>query len=325
MNHPDLSDPRNFVGALRDLGDDKGRPLARTPEEQLAQFRVNKRRRRAGQLAVAAVAAFALVGGGVAVAGNLTRGTAQIQTAGEGQVSDGPLGKVYLAMRAAGSARVNGLDAMVVLEDGEKPYKQRTTGLVDLRTGDSVMTAEPTAQTLGAEVRRVGKSLYVKTDGTNTGTAWTERDVADGPFLSAAGAFEAVRSLATATQVKRVGAARIDGVDTVHYTAAITLDQLIAMDKAKLDGAGDEEGLAQPVIDVWVDEQNRVRRLSVPYVAGQGQKPSEWLTLEFSDFGVDATVQKPPTDQTSKARQPSAGASPVFPTFRPGTSGAPRS
>lgn len=80
MTHPTNNDDELATG-LRALGDDEGRPLPKTPEERLAQFRAKKRSRRLTQLSVAGVTAATLVLGGAAFADMLDRPTAGTEPA----------------------------------------------------------------------------------------------------------------------------------------------------------------------------------------------------------------------------------------------------
>ncbi len=65
----------DLTGALKDLGDDEGRPLPKTAEERLEQFRTRKRARRMTQMSVAAVAVLAVAIGGTVLAEGRPVGT----------------------------------------------------------------------------------------------------------------------------------------------------------------------------------------------------------------------------------------------------------
>lgn len=91
-----------------------------------------------------------------------------------------------------------------------------------------------------------------------------------------------------AREVEEAGSEDVRGTPTTRNTT--TLD---------LSGAEgrDEEGLPETVpTEVWIDEDGLVRRIRQRLPVGEGGDVD--YTLELYDFGVQATVQPPPEEDT---------------------------
>ncbi len=96
----------------------------------------------------------------------------------------------------------------------------------------------------------------------------------------------------TATPVKTIGTETIDGVETTHYRAAIDTKKIPAADKfQKLTTA------AYKPIDVWVDEDGRVRQTRFDYTTkidpSMAPRARVMLTMKLTDFGATADVEPP--------------------------------
>jgi hypothetical protein len=91
-----------------------------------------------------------------------------------------------------------------------------------------------------------------------------------------------------AREVEEAGSEDVRGTPTTSNTT--TLD---------LSGAEgrDEEGLPETVpTEVWIDQDGLVRRIRQRLPVGEGGDVD--YTLELYDFGVQATVQPPPEEDT---------------------------
>jgi hypothetical protein len=80
-------------------------------------------------------------------------------------------------------------------------------------------------------------------------------------------------------RVETVGNEEIRGISTRHYRAHL--------DKEKLGETWLREEI---VIEAWIDEEDLVRRLRVPYA-------EETTVFDFFDFGLKVDVEAPPADE----------------------------
>lgn len=95
--------------------------------------------------------------------------------------------------------------------------------------------------------------------------------------------------LGASTQVTEVGEETIDGTETTHYRGRI--------DAAKLSPSLAKLGVTYKPYDVWIGKDDGyVRRLRMSYSAA---RQSIAMTMSFSDFGKDVTVDVPPAEQTA--------------------------
>lgn len=124
-------------------------------------------------------------------------------------------------------------------------------------------------------------------------------------------------------QVKTVGPDTVDGVPTTHYDATIDLDKVATLDPGAASTTKhleQELGSNSLPVQLWVDQQNRLRRISadeniahpVPGsttsggVATSGTNGSESaigsvhvsFTITFSDYGIPVQIVAPPATDT---------------------------
>jgi hypothetical protein len=99
-------------------------------------------------------------------------------------------------------------------------------------------------------------------------------------------------------QVKTVGPDTVDRVRTTHYDATIDLNKVAALDPA---AAGTTKQLEQQIgssslpVQLWVDQQDRLRRISVDE---QGGALHVMFTVTLSDYGTPVHVIAPPSNDT---------------------------
>ncbi len=122
---------------------------------------------------------------------------------------------------------------------------------------------------------------------------------------------QALDYLRATGQVEEVGTEQVDGVETTHYTGTIRLDAVAEQVPADQRDAVREaieklqqSGLEEIPVDVWVDGDDLVRKMSMTYTAkvpveGETKDASSTVTMEFSDYGVEVDVQPPPADQVT--------------------------
>lgn len=118
--------------------------------------------------------------------------------------------------------------------------------------------------------------------------------------------------LAVAPDAKRVGDEKVDGTGTTHYTGTAAVDELRASldeveDKAAREGRRrsldqyEKAGVDELTLDVWIDGDDRVRRLRTQ---GFGRHGELDLTVTFLDYGKPVTVRAPRPDDTADLRKP---------------------
>lgn len=113
---------------------------------------------------------------------------------------------------------------------------------------------------------------------------------------------------ASASGVRKVGSATVEGVVTTHYRAVLDLakatDQLPASDRAQARQAIAQlkqmTGLSRLPVDVWVDSANLVRRMRLSYIAHYaGQGVATTAQLDFISYGAQPVPAAPPSAQVS--------------------------
>jgi len=91
-----------------------------------------------------------------------------------------------------------------------------------------------------------------------------------------------------------VGDDDIDGVAVTHYQVTVdlqaALDSLDGADRAALQAAIDRLGSDSLVVDVWIDDEGVVRRLSADIDLGDR---TVTMTLDYSDFGSPVRIRVP--------------------------------
>lgn len=130
----------------------------------------------------------------------------------------------------------------------------------------------------------------------------------------------------TRNGIKTLGSEKIDGVQTTHYRGDLDLSRLAdvvpAADRQaaqKLATALQAMHMGTQPIDVWVDDQNRVRRIVLKYTmqlpgasasgssttgstdttGSTPQTTTTSLTEDFTDYGPQPVPPAPPANQTS--------------------------
>jgi hypothetical protein len=108
---------------------------------------------------------------------------------------------------------------------------------------------------------------------------------------------------AVAGEIRTVGSETVRGVPTTHYRAAVNLreypelvpgDQREAVQQA-VDRIIAQTGIGAVPVEVWVDDEQRVRRMAIELAAGSGAVPvASKVTMELFDYGVPVVVTAPP-------------------------------
>lgn len=97
--------------------------------------------------------------------------------------------------------------------------------------------------------------------------------------------------------VEEVGTEEINGVSTTHYRAQARLGDLLEQGGIDPNTLGASADVDQQVpIDVWLDDEGRVRQLTQD-VEVEGIATT--TTIEILEYGVDAEISPPPADNTA--------------------------
>ena len=111
--------------------------------------------------------------------------------------------------------------------------------------------------------------------------------------------------------IETVGTEELHGVETSHYRAAVDLTKLAALvppdqrlGLAGLDQLLGKGGIGTIPVDVWVDAEQRMRKLvldlrAAPAGSGEGLHAS--LEMELFDYGRPLDLTLPPADQVVDA------------------------
>jgi hypothetical protein len=157
--------------------------------------------------------------------------------------------------------------------------------------------------TTGKEVQLVtitdGSKTYVSSDSLPEGKKWSEVDygaaIKGGPDSDPAGGGpeEGLKILQAVEGSEKVGTLSIKGVPTTHYRGTLpTSDEVF----------GVKINVYPPQIDVWIDAQERVRRMKVVITGSVGKVATRTkMTIDFVEFGRVPKIELPPADEVFDA------------------------
>jgi hypothetical protein len=116
---------------------------------------------------------------------------------------------------------------------------------------------------------------------------------------------------AVSGSIEAVGSEKIRGVETSHYRATVDtakLEQLVPAAERQslggLDQTAKQAGLTELPLDIWIDPEGRVAKLSVDLDAkqpGSARSVKASLVVELYDYGVPLDFELPPADQVVDA------------------------
>lgn len=114
---------------------------------------------------------------------------------------------------------------------------------------------------------------------------------------------QALQALQAIGNVREVGTAQVDGVDTTEYSGTLDPRKVVAK-LPKTAGFAQifkQLGSQQIPVKAWIDADGYVRKLDESFsmhVPNAGQMHME-LEATLSDFGTPVTITVPPADQTT--------------------------
>lgn len=224
----------------------------------------------------------------------------------------------YEKTTKAQSAKV-AMGVSVTKPGGGSPVKITADGAVDMAAHAAKITVHPpNAEAL--QIRVIDTTTYVQLPPklqAKVGKSWlkvTPQDVQQQSGLNLeqlqtqntdpSKTLSYVR--AVSDQVKKVGTETVRGAETTKYEATVDLDKLVQQqpsEKQSVDKLKQALGTSQLPITLWIDDQNRVRRLqmTIPVPAQNGQATDGKITMteELYDFGVDVSAKAPPAGDTT--------------------------
>lgn len=182
-------------------------------------------------------------------------------------------------------------------------------GVVDLTGERRQLTFDtPAGQVI---VLTEGTDAYLRVPG-ETDAGWVQVDLAE-----AAGGEDELRRLGlhplqdptvnldllrAADRVEEHGEEMLDGDTTTHYEVTVDSERAAQQARDDVREAIDEAtggADAQITLEVWIDEQDRIRRIVQDDVMidADGASATATITLELFDFGADAPETTPAQDE----------------------------
>lgn len=209
---------------------------------------------------------------------------------------------------------------------GVVDLRDRATSLsLAMNLGDEPQVVQALgSSTLHMDMVTDGAVVYVKLPSALTsamaagGKAWVKIDLtklAGIPGLSSFGSnpttsapsdvLQALRSVSDS--VVADGGQRVDGVETTHYRAELSLEHLVgaipSADRTAVQQAlstlAQATGTDEIPVDVWVDSQHLVRRfeMSMDLSAPAGPTMTETVKVDLGDYGPQRQPAIPPSDE----------------------------
>ena len=224
------------------------------------------------------------------------------------QVQLTPVAYVQQAAKKSAQASSEHVDLKATATVQGSPLSLSGSGDFDSANKRGAMTVHANVQGIDMQIDEVldGTTIYMKSPlfgaALPAGKTWMKIDLQkigksrgiDFSQLMGQDPAQSFAQLQASGHVTKVGDETIDGVDTTHYRGKIDL--------AKLPQAARIKGLANAKYgpyDVWIGKDDGyVRRVRTSYAV---QQQAIALTMSFSDFGKDVTVNVPPASETADA------------------------
>ncbi|MGH2850322.1 MAG: hypothetical protein ACRDLP_06865 [Solirubrobacteraceae bacterium] len=183
---------------------------------------------------------------------------------------------------------------------------------IDFNGSGSVSERQPLSATMtmsiaGTTTNEIVLAPYVYVQAPGSSNSWFRASLEN--ISTDENPAQTLATLRAAGSVTRVGAAELDGVPTTHYHAVIDLTRVAdAVPAASRSLAARYAsalnaltGSADLPTDVWIDAQNRVRRVTLGMDACTREGHlSESVQVDYSDFGPQPPVSAPPADRVSE-------------------------
>jgi len=116
---------------------------------------------------------------------------------------------------------------------------------------------------------------------------------------------------AVSGSIEAVGSEDVRGIETSHYRATLDpakLTELVPAGQREalggVDDAARQAGITELPLDVWIDAENRIRKLSIALDAkmpGSDESLEASFLVELYDYGTPLVLDLPPADQVADA------------------------
>jgi hypothetical protein len=125
---------------------------------------------------------------------------------------------------------------------------------------------------------------------------------------NSSGPSQILNLLKASAKIMKLDSQTIRGVETTHYHALVDLSRYAAIAKAALRASAQKSaallkrmtGSSSLPIEVWVDAQQRVRRMSMQFQACTKEgKLNESMSMDLYDYGRQSAVLPPPESQVT--------------------------
>jgi hypothetical protein len=108
----------------------------------------------------------------------------------------------------------------------------------------------------------------------------------------------ALAYLQGSSTVSKVGPESVEGVKTTHYTVSADLDRAVehasGATRDAVQGVISQSGVKNLPLDVWLDGNGYIRKVSYDEHAGRRQAAK--VTMELHDFGAPVAIAAPPSE-----------------------------
>jgi hypothetical protein len=108
----------------------------------------------------------------------------------------------------------------------------------------------------------------------------------------------ALAYLQGSSTVDKIGSESVGGVDTTHYSVSANLDRAAehasGATRDAVQGVISQSGVKNLPLEVWVDGNGYIRKVSYDEHAGRRQAAT--VTMELHDFGGPVAITAPPSD-----------------------------
>jgi hypothetical protein len=122
-------------------------------------------------------------------------------------------------------------------------------------------------------------------------------------------------------EIERVGNEDVRGVQTTHYSGDVEIDNLhrgLPPDRQEaarrsIERVKEVSGLKDYPLDVWIDEDDRVRRMRMAMEMEILEQDIAFdLTMEFYDYGTRVSIDVPPEDEVEDLTELAARGASAF-------------
>ena len=216
----------------------------------------------------------------------------------------------------------------VTSEGGAQPFSMTGEGAIDFAAQRAAMKMSlggEAAQLGDIEVRTDGSILYLKipnAEQIGVDTPWLKMDLEQIEGTPAAQQFSQFNNdpsdsmqvlRGVSDDVTEVGAEEVRGAPKTHYRATLNLNKALETAPAEAQDAIRQQvetlGVDTLPVDVWIDEEGRMRRQVVEVDLSKIEQPgpapapgaptSLTTTYEMFDFGAQVDVAPPPADEVT--------------------------